>query len=107
MTFAEVEYEGKKWKTRREKIMERMDGLIPWKKLEMQLAKKYSKGKVSRKPYPLSVMLSMHVMQLLCNLSDPSMKDAAVRDRVDAPLCRASLVGRDNDSRFSPLPGTT
>ena len=51
MTFAEVEYEGKKRKTRREKFLERMDGLIPWKKLELQLAKKYSKGKVGRKPY--------------------------------------------------------
>jgi IS5 family transposase len=75
MTFAEVEYEGKKRKTRREKFLERMDGLIPWKKLELQLAKKYSKGKVGRKPYPLSVMLRVHVMQLLYNLSDPAMED--------------------------------
>jgi hypothetical protein len=44
LTFAEVEYEGKKRKTRREKFLERMDGLIPWKKLEQQLAKKYSNG---------------------------------------------------------------
>jgi IS5 family transposase len=34
-----------------------MDGLIPWDKLEQQLAKKYSKGKTGRKPYPLRVML--------------------------------------------------
>ena len=44
--------------------VERMDGLIPWGKLEKQLARKYSKGKVGRKPYPLSVMLRIHVMQL-------------------------------------------
>ena len=53
-----------------------MDGLIPWEKLEKQLARKYSKGKVGRKPYPLSVMLRIHVMQLLYNLSDPAMEDA-------------------------------
>ena len=28
-TFADLEYEGKKLKTRREKFLERMDGLIP------------------------------------------------------------------------------
>ncbi len=76
LTFAEAEYAGKKRKTRREKFLERMDGLIPWKKLERQLAKKYSSGKVGRKPYPLSVMLRVHVMQLLYNLSDPAMEDA-------------------------------
>lgn len=53
-----------------------MDGLILLKKQELQLAKKYSKGKVGRKPYPLSVMLRVHVMQLLYNLSDPAMEDA-------------------------------
>ena len=50
LTFAEAEYEGKKRKTRREKFLERMDSLIPWEKLEKQLARKYSKGKVGRKP---------------------------------------------------------
>ena len=76
LTFAEAEYESKKRKIRRGKFLERMDGLIPWGKLEKQLARKYSKGKVGRKPYPLSVMLRIHVMQLLYNLSDPAMEDA-------------------------------
>jgi IS5 family transposase len=76
LTFSEAEYNIKKRKTRREKFLERMDGLIPWDKLEQQLAKKYSKGKTGRKPYPLRVMLRVHVMQLLYNLSDPAMEDA-------------------------------
>ena len=75
-TFAEAEYESKKRKTRRERFLDRMDGLIPWGKLEHQLAKKYSKGITGRKPYPLAVMLRVHVMQLLYNLSDPAMEDA-------------------------------
>ncbi len=33
-TFAELEYMAKKRKTRREKFLERMDGLVPWKELE-------------------------------------------------------------------------
>ncbi|WP_019603074.1 IS5 family transposase [Teredinibacter turnerae] len=76
LTFSEAEYNIKKRKTRREKFLERMEGLIPWEKLEQQLAKKYSRGKTGRKPYPLNVMLRVHVMQLLYNLSDPAMEDA-------------------------------
>jgi IS5 family transposase len=53
-----------------------MDSLLPWKKLERQLAKKYSAGRAGRKPYPFKVMLGVHVMQLLYNLSDPAMEDA-------------------------------
>ena len=75
LAFAEAEYAGKKRKTRREKFLERMDQLILWEKLERQLVKKYSKGKIGRKPYPLRVMLRIHVMQLLYNLSDPAMED--------------------------------
>ncbi|WP_188149383.1 transposase, partial [Teredinibacter waterburyi] len=75
LTFSEAEYTIKKRKTRREKFLERMEGLIPWAKLEQQLAKKYSKGRVGRKPYPLNVMLRVHIMQLLYNLSDPAMED--------------------------------
>ena len=31
LTFAEAEYEVKKRKTRREKFLDRMDTLLPWK----------------------------------------------------------------------------
>ena len=61
LTFAEAEYDGEKRKIRREKFLDRMDGLTPWKKLAQQQAKKYSSGKVGRKPYPLCVMLKVHV----------------------------------------------
>jgi transposase, IS5 family len=75
LTFAEAEYAIKKRKTRREKFFEQLDVLIPWDKLEQQLAKKYSKGKTGRPPYALSSMLRVHVMQIVYNLSDPEMED--------------------------------
>jgi IS5 family transposase len=75
LTFAEAEYAIKKRKTRREKFFEQLDVLIPWDKLEQQLAKKYSKGKSGRPPYALSSMLRVHVMQIVYNLSDPEMED--------------------------------
>ena len=33
-TFADLEYDGKKRKTRREIFLERMDSLIPWDQIE-------------------------------------------------------------------------
>lgn len=76
LTFAEAEYAIKKRKTRREAFLEKMDTLIPWNKFEQQLSRHYAKGTVGRKPYPLNVMLRIHIMQLIYNLSDPAMEDA-------------------------------
>jgi IS5 family transposase len=76
MTFAEAEYDGKRRKTRREKFLEQMDGLIPWKKLEKKIQPHYPKNGNGRQPYPLPVMLRIHCMQLFYNLSDPAMEDA-------------------------------
>lgn len=74
-TFAEAEYAIKKRKTRREKMLERLEAQVPFAKLEQQLAKKYRKSAVGPKGYPLSTMLRIHVMQLVYDLSDPGMED--------------------------------
>ncbi len=76
ISFSVAEYPHKKLKTRREKFLERMDKLIPWKQLENKIAKYYPKPGKGRRPYPLSKMLRVHCMQLFYNLSDPAMEDA-------------------------------
>ena len=74
-TFADLDYESKKRKTRREKFLERMDGLIPWEELEGRIRPFYPKAGRGRRPYELSVMLRIHCVQLFYNLSDPGMED--------------------------------
>ena len=74
-TFSELEYDNKKRKTRREKFLDRMDSLIPWQKLEKKVRRHYPKRGRGRPPYPLSVMLRVHCVQLFYNLSDPAMED--------------------------------
>lgn len=76
MSFAEIEYQNKKRKTRREKFLERMDSLIPWGGLVKELEPHYYKGRTGRPPYALETMLRIHCMQLFYNLSDPGMEDA-------------------------------
>ena len=74
-SFADLDYQHKRHKTRREKFLERLDGLVPWERLEQRIRPHYPKAGRGRRPYPLSVMLRVHVVQVTHNLSDPAMED--------------------------------
>ena len=74
-TFADLESESKKRVTRREKFLARMDGLMPWERLEARIRPFYPKEGRGRRPYALSVMLRVHCVQLFYNPSDPGMED--------------------------------
>jgi len=56
LSFAEAEYAHKRRKTRRERFLEEMDALIPWKKLGSRVRRHYHKNKTGRPSYPLEVM---------------------------------------------------
>ena len=55
--FAGLEYQGKTRKTRREVFPERMEGLIPWERLEERIRPFYPKVGRGRRPNGLLVML--------------------------------------------------
>ena len=74
-TFSELEHDMKKRRTRRELFLEKMDGLIPWERLESRIEPFYPKPGRGRRPYPLGVMLRVHCVQLFYNLSDPGTED--------------------------------
>ena len=74
-TFADLEFQNKKRKTRREVFLERIDGLIPWQQLEDRIRPFYPQVGRGRWPYSLSVMLRVHCVQVFYNLSDPGMED--------------------------------
>ena len=74
-TFADLEYQHKRRQTRREVFLKRIDSLIPWHRLEGRIRPHYFKAERGRWPYPLSVMLRVHIVQLCYNLSDPGMED--------------------------------
>ena len=74
-SFAELEHALKKRRTRRELFLEKMNKLVPWERLERRIEPFYPKAGRGRRPYPLSVMLRVHCVQLFYNLSDPGMED--------------------------------
>ena len=70
-----LEHDLKKRRTRRELFLEKMDKLVPWERLERRIEPFYPKAGRGRRPYPLSVMLRVHCVQLFYNLSDPGRED--------------------------------
>ena len=74
-TFSDLEYQNKKRKTRREVFLEQLDSLIPWQRLEERIRPHYPRAGRGRRPYDLSVMLRIHIVQVCHNLSDPAMED--------------------------------
>jgi IS5 family transposase len=75
-TFAGLAYESKKKKTRREKFLEEMDQVIPWKELIGIISPYYPRIGNGRHPMPLSMMLRIYFMQQWYGLSDPAMEDS-------------------------------
>ena len=99
-TFAKPEHDSKKRRTRRELFLERMDGLIPWDRLERRIEPHCPKGRRGRRPCPLGTMLRVHCAQLFHDLSDPGMEGL---------LCEVESARRFAGLRLTgPLPdGTT
>ena len=75
-SFASLAYDNKKKKTRREKFLQEMDEVIPWKELIQIIEKHYPKAGNGRQPMPLERMLRIYFMQQWYGLSDPAMEDA-------------------------------
>ncbi len=90
-TFASVEFEQKKRKTRREVFLERLDALVPWEALETRIEPHYPKPGRGRQPYPLAVMLRIHVVQLSYTLSDPAMEDLLYEAESARRFCGLTL----------------
>ena len=109
-----MEYEGKKRRTRREVFLERMDGLIRWERLEARIRPFYPRAGRGRRPYPLSVMLRVHCVQLFYDMSDPGMEDMlyeveSVRRfagrRLSGPIPDETLFALDTDLWVPRQPG--
>jgi len=75
-SFASLAYENKKKKTRRERFLEEMDRVIPWKEVIEIISPYYPRNGNGRHPMLLSRMLRIYFMQQWYGLSDPAMEDS-------------------------------
>lgn len=76
LTFASLAYNSKKRITRREKFLNEMELVIPWKEFTREISPIYPDIGNGRPPIGLERMLRIYFMQQWFNLSDPGMEDA-------------------------------
>jgi IS5 family transposase len=76
MSFSDAEYAGKRKQTRRERFLEEMDQVVPWKALLALIEPVYPKAGNGRRPYAMDTMLRIHLMQNWFGYSDPAMEEA-------------------------------
>lgn len=74
--FSELEYAGKRKRTRREKFLETMEEVVPWDELLAVLKPAYPDGKRGRPPIGLERMLRLYFLQQWYCLADEALEDA-------------------------------
>ncbi len=74
-TFARVEFEQKKRKTRRELFLERIDSLVPWEELEARIEPHYPKAGGGRRPSPSVGDAAQPLRPALLQPQRPAMED--------------------------------
>lgn len=92
-SFSDLEYANKKKTTRRERFLQEMDSIIPWKLLVKPINRFYPQGHTGRPPVPLASMLRIYFLQQWYGLSD-----AAAEDSLYDTESMRRFVGVDLDS---------
>ena len=75
-TFSDIEYSGRRRKTKREEFLESMDQIIPWESWIDMIKPYYYKNRRGRRPRSIETMLRMYLMQNWFNLSDEGIEEA-------------------------------
>ncbi|GGY45242.1 hypothetical protein GCM10007387_29050 [Pseudoduganella albidiflava] len=76
-SFSDVEFAGKKKRTRRERVLAEIEAITPWAALVAALLPYYSRGDGrGRPPMGLERMLRMYIVQQCFGLSDEGIEDA-------------------------------
>ena len=82
--FGDGEQSTAKKRTRRERFLAEMEAVVSWSawidRIEPYDPRTSRKG--GRPPFPLEIMLRIHLMQPWYDLSDPAMEDALITDRI-------------------------
>jgi len=75
-SFADLEYAGRKKKTKREDFLELMDEIIPWDEWIALIKPVYFDNKTGRPARGIEAMLRMYLLQSWFNLSDEGTEEA-------------------------------
>ena len=85
-------------KTRTERLTERLEKLVPWSDLLALIQPfYYESGRRGRQPFPLELMLRIHLLQIAYNMSDPQMEDFLHENSTARQFVGLALADRTPD----------
>ena len=96
LSFATLDYAGKKKRTKRDVFLAEMAAAVPWSVLEAVIAPHYPKEgpQGGRRAFPIAVMLRIYCLQQWYNPSDPGAEKALYDIQSMRAFCNLEL-GRD------------
>ena len=87
MSLSFVDDELKSAKTNKKEFLEKINSIMPWEKFEELVRPCYYKGERGNKPYDLSLMIRVYVLQNLYNLSDAATRNEIIDSRAFSVFC--------------------
>jgi hypothetical protein len=112
LSFASLDFAGKKKRTKRDVFLAEMAAVVPWAALEAIIEPYYPKGgpQGGRRPFPIAVMLRIYCLQQRYSLSDAGAEETlydiqSMRAFCHLELGRDAIPDRDHDLELSASAG--
>ena len=97
----------KEVKTHKREFLEKMDDIMPWEELYEFVKPCYYEGARGNKPYDLELMLRIHLLQNLYDLSDEGTRNEIIDSRAISDFCEVESSNQipdgDTIGRFRNL----
>ena len=74
-------------RTKKKEFLEQIERIVPWGEWESKIRPSYYKGERGNKPYELGLMLRLHVLQNLYDLSDEGTAAEVIDSRAFSEFC--------------------
>lgn len=87
ITFSNIMDELAQVKTSKKEFLEQIEGIIPWDEWIGIIKPCYYKGERGNKPYDLELMLRIHILQNLYDLSDMKVMTEVIDSRAFSEFC--------------------
>ena len=87
MSLSFLHDELKEAKTHKKAFLEQIERIMPWGELEALVKPYYFEGKYGNKPYDLELMLRIHLLQNLYDLSDMGARNEVIDSRAFSDFC--------------------
>ena len=107
MSLSFIHDELKEVKTHKREFLEKMDSILPWEQLYELVKPCYYEGVRGNKPYELELMLRIHLIQNLYDLSDEGTRNEIIDSRAFSDFCEVESSNQipdgDTIGRFRNL----